>query len=241
MKHKILGKVGSTGKTTNNSDFDVLPLLPISDMSNRLLRKEMTSTLYEYYLVDDIGEASDYIELCDVLRSASPNDEILIRINSGGGSLATANMVVNAIRESQAHVHGFIESTCASAATLIYLACHSYSLSEDADMMIHTSSSLYGGKEHEQHSYVTFSRKKIHKMVRGRYAGFLTEKEIPAMIYYPVPLRKQKAYDNGHYNDADFPNTNKLVEEVMSLPMHTELDEEQLAYITSAVREFFGK
>lgn len=182
MKHKTLGKVGSTGKTTNNSDFDVFPLLPMSDMSNRLLRKEMTSTLYEYYLVDDIGEASDYIELCDVLRSASPNDEVLIRINSGGGSLATANMIVNAIRESQAHVHGFIESTCASAATLIYLACHSYSLSEDADMMIHTSSSLYGGKEHEQHSYVTFSRKKIHKMVRDRYAGFLTEKEIENVL-----------------------------------------------------------
>ncbi|MDM1297881.1 DegT/DnrJ/EryC1/StrS family aminotransferase [Empedobacter falsenii] len=76
---------------------------------------------------------------------------------------------------------------------------------------------------------------------RNELQSFLTEKEIPAMIYYPVPLRKQKAYDNGHYNDADFPNTNKLVEEVMSLPMHTELDEEQLAYITSAVREFFGK
>lgn len=182
MKHKVLGKVGSTGKVTNNSDFDVLPLLPISDMSNRLLRKEMTSTLYEYYLVDDIGEASDYIELCDVLRSASPNDEVLIRINSGGGSLATANMIVNAIRESQAHVHGFIESTCASAATLIYLSCHSYSLSEDADMMVHTSSSMYGGKEHEQHSYVTFSRKKIHKMVRDRYAGFLTEKEIENVL-----------------------------------------------------------
>ena len=76
---------------------------------------------------------------------------------------------------------------------------------------------------------------------RNELQAFLTEKDIPAMIYYPVPLRKQKAYDNGHYNDADFPNTNKLVEEVMSLPMHTELDEEQLAYITSAVREFFGK
>ena len=76
---------------------------------------------------------------------------------------------------------------------------------------------------------------------RNDLQAFLTEKEIPAMIYYPVPLRKQKAYDNGHYNDVDFPNTNKLVEEVMSLPMHTELDEEQLAYITSAVREFFGK
>ncbi|NOJ75571.1 DegT/DnrJ/EryC1/StrS family aminotransferase [Empedobacter stercoris] len=76
---------------------------------------------------------------------------------------------------------------------------------------------------------------------RNELQAFLTEKEIPAMIYYPVPLRKQKAYDNGHYNDADFPHTNKLVEEVMSLPMHTELEEEQLVYITSAVREFFGK
>ena len=179
MKHKVLKTVS---KTANNQDFDVLPMFPMSEISSRLLRKEMTSTLYEYYLVDDIGEASDYIELVDVLRSASPNDEVIIRINSGGGSLATANMIVNAIRESQAHVHGFIESTCASAATLIYLACHSYSLSEDADMMIHTSSSLYGGKEHEQHSYVTFSRKKIHKMVRDRYAGFLTEKEIENVL-----------------------------------------------------------
>ena len=179
MKRKVLGKVS---KESNNSDFDILPLFPMSDMSNRLLRKEMSSTLYEYYLVDDIGEPSDYIEICDVLRSASPNDEVLIRINSGGGSLATANMLVNAIRESQAHVHGFIESTCASAATLVYLACHSYSLSDDADMMIHTSSSMYGGKEHEQHSYVTFSRKKIHKMMRNRYAGFLTDVEIENVL-----------------------------------------------------------
>lgn len=76
---------------------------------------------------------------------------------------------------------------------------------------------------------------------RNELQAFLTEKEIPAMIYYPVPLRKQKAYNNGHYNDADFPNTNKLVEEVISLPMHTELDDEQLIFITSAVKEFFGK
>ena len=57
-----------------------------------------------------------------------------------------------------------------------------YSLLEDADMMIHTSSSMYGGKEHEQHSYVTFSRKKIHKMMRNRYAGFLTETEIENVL-----------------------------------------------------------
>lgn len=74
---------------------------------------------------------------------------------------------------------------------------------------------------------------------RNELKEFLQEKGIPAMIYYPVPLRKQKAYDTGEYNDANFPNTNKLIEEVISLPMHTELDEEQLKYITESVVSFF--
>lgn len=65
----------------------------------------------------------------------------------------------------------------------------------------------------------------------------LTEKDIPAMIYYPVALRKQKAYYQ-ESDDADFVNTDKLLDQVISLPMHTELDEEQLKYITDAVLEF---
>ncbi|WP_276877898.1 DegT/DnrJ/EryC1/StrS family aminotransferase [Chryseobacterium joostei] len=72
---------------------------------------------------------------------------------------------------------------------------------------------------------------------RNELQKFLTEKEIPAMIYYPVALRKQKAYFQ-ESNDADFVNTDKLLDQVVSLPMHTELDEEQLKYITDAVLEF---
>ena len=74
---------------------------------------------------------------------------------------------------------------------------------------------------------------------RNDLQQFLTEKEIPAMIYYPVALRKQKAYFQ-ESNDADFVNTDKLLDQVISLPMHTELDEEQLKYITDAVLEFLG-
>lgn len=75
---------------------------------------------------------------------------------------------------------------------------------------------------------------------RNELQKFLTEKEIPAMIYYPVALRKQKAYFQ-ESDDADFVNTDKLLEQVISLPMHTELDEEQLKYITEAVLEFMNK
>jgi dTDP-4-amino-4,6-dideoxygalactose transaminase len=58
------------------------------------------------------------------------------------------------------------------------------------------------------------------------------------MIYYPVPLHMQKAYIDPRYKPGDFPVTEKLCETVFSLPMHTELSEEQLAYITTSVLEF---
>jgi len=75
---------------------------------------------------------------------------------------------------------------------------------------------------------------------RNELQKFLAEKEIPAMIYYPVALRKQKAYFQDS-DDADFENTDKLLDEVISLPMHTELDEVQLKYISEAVLEFMNK
>lgn len=74
---------------------------------------------------------------------------------------------------------------------------------------------------------------------RNELQKFLAEKEVPAMIYYPVALRKQKAYFQDS-DDKDFVNTDKLLNEVISLPMHTELDDEQLTYITEAVLEFMN-
>jgi len=67
----------------------------------------------------------------------------------------------------------------------------------------------------------------------------LAEKSIPAMIYYPVPIHLQKAYLDPRYRPGDFPVTEKLCQTVISLPMHTEMDEEQLNYITSSVLNFF--
>lgn len=73
---------------------------------------------------------------------------------------------------------------------------------------------------------------------RNALQAFLAEREIPAMIYYPVPLHLQKAYRDPRYNEGDFPVTEHLCNTVISLPMHTELEEEQLALITGTVLEF---
>lgn len=67
---------------------------------------------------------------------------------------------------------------------------------------------------------------------------YLASKDIPAMIYYPVPLHLQKAYTDTRYKTGDFPVTEKLCASVISLPMHTELDVETLKYICDAVLEF---
>jgi dTDP-4-amino-4,6-dideoxygalactose transaminase len=65
----------------------------------------------------------------------------------------------------------------------------------------------------------------------------LAEKGIPAMIYYPIPLHFQKAFASDRFKKGDFPVTEKLCESVISLPMHTEMDEETLKYITDTVLE----
>ncbi len=74
---------------------------------------------------------------------------------------------------------------------------------------------------------------------RAELIEFLKEKGIPAMIYYPVPLHHQKAYVRPEFNDDNYPVTMELCESVLSLPIHTEMDEQQLKYITESVKEFF--
>ncbi|MCF8323044.1 MAG: DegT/DnrJ/EryC1/StrS family aminotransferase [Flavobacterium sp.] len=66
----------------------------------------------------------------------------------------------------------------------------------------------------------------------------LLNKGIPCAIYYPIPLHSQKAYVDVRYKEEHFPITNQLVKEVISLPMHTELDDEQIQFITDSVLEF---
>ena len=66
----------------------------------------------------------------------------------------------------------------------------------------------------------------------------LLDKGIPCAIYYPIPLHSQKAYMDARYKEADFPVTNLLAKQVISLPMHTELDDEQIKFITDSVLEY---
>ena len=79
---------------------------------------------------------------------------------------------------------------------------------------------------------------KIMDGKRDALAKHLQEIGIPFGIYYPIPLHSQKAYADERYKDSDFPVTNELVKQVLSLPMHTELDDEQIDYIAQTIKDF---
>lgn len=81
---------------------------------------------------------------------------------------------------------------------------------------------------------------KLNGIDRKRLKDFLLEKGVPSMVYYPYPLHMQKAFANPKYKAGSFPVAEKLCDIVLSLPMSTELEEEQLKYICNTVNEFCG-
>ncbi len=111
----------------------------------------------------------------------------------------------------------------------------------------------YYDKAFSNHSKITipervpFSNHVFHQYTlllkgadRNSLREYLASKDIPAMIYYPVPLHLQKAYKDPRYKEGDFPVTEALCKNVISLPIHTELSEETQAYICENVLSFLN-
>lgn len=91
------------------------------------------------------------------------------------------------------------------------------------------------GRKHIFHQYTIILDENIN---RDGLQAFLKENNIPAMIYYPVPLHLQNAYKFMGYQTGDMPVAEKLSKQVLSLPMHTELDRDQQEYIVSKIRAY---
>jgi len=94
--------------------------------------------------------------------------------------------------------------------------------------------SVISGARHIYHQY------SLRVKNRNRMQEFLKEQGIPSMIYYPVPLHMQEAY-RYNYKAGDFPVTERVVDDIISLPIHTELTDEQIDFISSKVLEFNSK
>ena len=90
---------------------------------------------------------------------------------------------------------------------------------------------------HVYHQYTL----RIVNADRNALVAHLNENDIPCGVYYPIPLHLQKAYLDERYKEEDFKVTNQLVKEVISLPMHTELDDDQIDYIAKTIINFVNR
>ena len=88
---------------------------------------------------------------------------------------------------------------------------------------------------HVYHQYTL----KVPSEFRDSLAEHLSENNIPFGIYYPLGFHEQKAYKQEFFSDKDFPVTNKIKDQVISLPMHTELSRKQINHITNTIISFF--
>jgi UDP-2-acetamido-2-deoxy-ribo-hexuluronate aminotransferase len=89
---------------------------------------------------------------------------------------------------------------------------------------------------HVFHQYTV----KVKSGSRDELKKFLQSKNIPSMIYYPLPLHLQKAYRGYGYPEGSFPVSERLCEQVLSLPIHSEMKEDQQAFIIDNIINFFN-
>jgi dTDP-4-amino-4,6-dideoxygalactose transaminase len=95
-------------------------------------------------------------------------------------------------------------------------------------------------EKHSTHIFHQYTIK-VKNGLRDELKKYLQENNVPAMVYYPGPLHMQEAYHYLGYGENNFPVTTALCGEVLSLPVHTEMEQDQLEHITGTIIEFFEK
>jgi len=158
-----------------SDDFRIMPMM---QTGGNTFTTEVRGTQHTYYLTGPIEAPENYVDLCNILRTSGPQDEVIIRINSRGGFVSSERMIVNAIMESQANVKGFIEYDCMSAATGVFLACSEHGWGEHIQFMAHCSWWGSVGKNPDVKSQTEFGIKQMEEEIETTYAGLMTPEEI---------------------------------------------------------------
>ena len=136
----------------------------------------------DVYIMTEIVNPIEYSELCHLLRNANSKEVIRIHVNTPGGRLDSATMIIDAITESDAYIIGVLSGSVASAGTMIALACDELECSSYLEFMIHYFSGGTGGKGNEIKAHSNFIDKHMPMVFKKIYAGFLSDKEIEDMI-----------------------------------------------------------
>ncbi len=137
---------------------------------------------FNIYLFGAIESPQQFVSCIEVMRQASPEDTVVIHLQSCGGSIDATDTLLQAIYECSAQVVVRASGGCHSAASLILLAADTFTLSENFSALLHNGSVGTGGKFSDYKAETLFTTKTMERVMRTTYAGFLDPSEIEDML-----------------------------------------------------------
>lgn len=137
-----------------------------------------TANLYHIYISDEIIDPFEYVTMIKTINMASDTDQFIIHLNTPGGDIYTAIQLCNAITMSPASFTAYIEGCCASAGTMIALACDGWVMNPLSTFMVHAPTLGNYGKFNEVKASSDYIESWTKKLFETVYEGFLTKEEM---------------------------------------------------------------
>lgn len=141
-----------------------------------------TKTGFTAYLTNQIDTPEEYNELCHRLLVADKDEKVTLVLNTPGGAVDSALMIIDAINQSKAKITAHVTGTVASAGTMITLACDKVTVAPHSAFMIHNYSAGLAGKGNELKARQEFTDKHLNEAFRTFYTNFLSPEEMEEVI-----------------------------------------------------------
>ena len=149
---------------------------------NRIQHASHQVNSYKIRINDDIMEPSSYNEELGIIEDLNEHDQCTLLFNSGGGHLDACVDFLSAIDSTEGHVHGHITGICHSAASMMFLKCHSWSISKYSSMLIHNASGGFYGKMSDNFKQAQHFENWLQNFFKDIYQDFLTDQEITEVL-----------------------------------------------------------
>jgi len=153
-----------------------------STTAYKTLERSTILKQYHFFVMDEIGDPSDYVEMISKILTATENDVVYIHLNTSGGRLDTGMHIINAMRATNAHVVTILEAKAYSLGTLIFLSGDELQVHENCLMMFHHYTGGVVGKGHEQQAELDATNKWFAKLMKKIAMPFLAQEDVDAVL-----------------------------------------------------------
>ena len=140
-------------------------------------------TLYSIFIYSEIKNADQFAPAIEALLGADEEDTVVVHLSTPGGSVDATDTFVHALTCCRARVLFIASGGVHSAGTLILMHAPEVTFSSGFNALVHNGVVGYAGKTSDFDAATTFMKKQMHKLLKSTYEGFLTAKEIEALIH----------------------------------------------------------